>query len=71
MNDDMSKAVSLVHKIKKWMSFFVLVVMTMIVAISIFELVILLYLDIFDPTDDVLFLEIDKLFRIFGSFSSS
>ena len=56
------------HRLKKVMSFFVLVVMTIIVAISIVELVIILYLDIFDPTDDVLFLEIDELFRIFGFF---
>ena len=50
------------------MSFFVLVLMTVIVAISIAELAILLYLDIFDSTDDVIFLEIDELFRIFGFF---
>lgn len=54
------------HKVKKWMSLFVLFVMTIIVAASIVELVIILYLDIFDSTDDVLFLEIDELFRIFG-----
>ena len=50
------------------MSFFVLILMTLIVAISIAELAILLYLDIFDSTDDVIFLEIDELFRIFGFF---
>jgi len=62
------EAVSLIHKAKKWMSFLVLVLMTIIVAISIVELGIILYLDIFDPTDDVLFLEINELFRIFGFF---
>ena len=50
------------------MSFIVLILMTIIVAIAIVELSIILYLDIFDPTDDVLFLEIDELFRIFGFF---
>tara|TARA_R100001369_G_scaffold13648_1_gene28015 strand:- start:8889 stop:9275 length:387 start_codon:yes stop_codon:yes gene_type:complete len=50
------------------MSFFVLVLMTLIVTISIVELGIILYLDLFDPTDDVLFLEIDELFKIFGFF---
>ena len=54
------------HTIKKWMSLLVLMVMTIVVAVSIVELVIVIYLDIFDPTDDVLFLEIDELFRIFG-----
>jgi uncharacterized membrane protein (DUF373 family) len=62
------KIVSLMHTVKKWMSFFVFMVMTLIVAISIVELAIVLYLDLFDPTDDVLFLEIDELFRIFGFF---
>jgi len=64
----MDKAVSLIHTAKNWMSFFVLVLMTIIVAISIIELGITLYLDLFDPTDNVLFLEIDELFRIFGFF---
>jgi uncharacterized membrane protein (DUF373 family) len=36
------------------------------VSASIIELFIVLVLDIFDPTDDVLFLEINELFRIFG-----
>tara|TARA_R110000868_G_scaffold298683_2_gene558856 strand:- start:2055 stop:2441 length:387 start_codon:yes stop_codon:yes gene_type:complete len=50
------------------MSFVVLILMTVVVAIAIVELGMLLYLDIFDSTDDVLFLEIDELFRIFGFF---
>lgn len=61
-------AVSLIHKVKKWMSFILLMLMTIIVAIAIVELGIILYLDLFDPTDDVLFLEIDELFKIFGFF---
>lgn len=68
MSKNIDKAVSLIHIAKKWMSFFVLIVMTIIVAIAIVELGIILYLDLFDPTDDVLFLEIDELFRIFGFF---
>lgn len=68
MNDNIVKAVSIVNLIKKWMSFIVLILMTLIVAIAIVELGILLYLDLFDPKDDVLFLEIDELFKIFGFF---
>jgi len=68
MSNSIDKAVSFVHKTKKWMSFIVLILMTIIVAIAILELGIILYLDIFDSTDDVLFLEIDELFKIFGFF---
>ncbi|PHS73032.1 phosphate-starvation-inducible PsiE family protein [Porticoccus sp.] len=68
MSNSIDKAVSVIHTVKKWMSFFVLVLMTLIVTISIVELGIILYLDLFDPTDDVLFLEIDELFKIFGFF---
>ena len=68
MSKNIDKAVSLIHTVKKWMSFIVLILMTIIVAIAIVELGIILYLDLFDPTDDVLFLEIDELFRIFGFF---
>jgi len=68
VNKSIDKAVSSVYVAKKWMSTFVLIVMTIIVAIAIVELGIILYLDIFDPTDNVLFLEIDELFRIFGFF---
>jgi len=58
----------MINTTKKWMSFIVLILMTIIVAIAIVELAIILYMDLFDPTDDVLFLEIDELFRIFGFF---
>jgi uncharacterized membrane protein (DUF373 family) len=68
VDKQVDKVVSLMHVVKKWMSFFVFIVMTIVVAVSIVELFIVLYLDIFDPTDDVLFLEIDELFRIFGFF---
>jgi uncharacterized membrane protein (DUF373 family) len=68
VDKNIDKAVSLIHTVKKWMSFIVLILMTIIVAISIVELGIVLYIDLFDPTDNVLFLEIDELFRIFGFF---
>jgi uncharacterized membrane protein (DUF373 family) len=68
MSKSIDKAVSLIHTAKKWMSFVVLILMTIIVAIAIVELGIILYVDLFDSTDDVLFLEIDELFRIFGFF---
>ena len=68
MSKNIDRSISFIHLIKKWMSFVVLILMTLIVLISIVELGILLYFDIFDPTDDVLFLGIDELFRIFGFF---
>ncbi len=68
MSESIDRAVSLIRIAKKWMSFIVLILMTIIVAIAIIELGIILYLDLFDPTDDVLFLEIDEIFRIFGFF---
>jgi len=68
VSESIDKAVSFIHKTKRWMSFVVLILMTAIVAIAIVELGIILILDIFDPTDDVLFLEIDELFSIFGFF---
>ena len=48
------------------MSLCVLLVMAVIVAASVLELVIIVYLELFVATDDALFLEIDELFRIFG-----
>jgi len=68
VSENIDKAVSLIRMAKKWMSFIVLILMAIIVAIAIVELGIILYLDLFDPTDDVLFLEIDEIFRIFGFF---
>ncbi|HAI96912.1 MAG: phosphate-starvation-inducible E-like protein [Cycloclasticus sp.] len=68
MNKDIDKGVSLILTAKKWMSFVVLILMAIVVTIAIVELGIILYLDLFDPTDDVLFLEINELFRIFGFF---
>ena len=68
MSESIDKAVSLIRIAKKWMSFIVLILMAIIVAIAIVELGIILYIDLFDPTDDVLFLEIDEIFRIFGFF---
>ena len=68
MDKKLDKAVSSLHTVKKWMSFVVLLLMMVIVVIAIIELGIILYQDLFDPTDDVIFLEIDELFRIFGFF---
>lgn len=68
MSKSIDKSVSVIHTAKKWMSFILLILMTIIVAIAIVELGIILYVDIFDPTDGVLFLEIDELFIIFGFF---
>ena len=68
MGTSIDKVLPLMHTLKKWMSFVVFMVMTLVVLASIIELVIILYYEIFDSTDDVLFLEIDELFRIFGFF---
>jgi uncharacterized membrane protein (DUF373 family) len=68
VNQNIDKAVSSIRTAKKWMSFIVLILMTIIVAIAIVELGIILYVDLLDPTDGVLFLEIDEMFRIFGFF---
>ena len=68
MNKSIGNAIYLIHKVKKWMSFIVLILMTIVVTLAIAELGIILYLDVFDSTDGVLFLEIDALFRIFGLF---
>jgi len=68
VDKNMEKAVSLMRTVKKYMSFFVLIVMYIVVALSIVELSIALYLDIFDPTDGVIFLQIDQLLKIFGFF---
>ncbi len=68
MSNRIDTSLSVIHQLKKWMSFIVLILMTIIVAIAIVELGIILYVDLFDPTDDVLFLEIDEMFRIFGFF---
>ena len=60
------KTISLIHTLKRWMSLVVLVVMAIIVAASIVELVIILYIEIFNSRSGLLFLEINELFRIFG-----
>ena len=66
MENNIEKVISLEHTLKRWMSLFVLLVMVIVVAASVVELFIILYLEIFNPTGGVLFLEIDELFRIFG-----
>lgn len=68
MSKSIDKAVIFIHAAKRWMSFIVLILMAIIVAIAIVEVGIVLYMDIFDPADGVFFLEIDELFRIFGFF---
>ena len=66
MENGFEKVISLIRTLKRSMSLFVLIVMTLIVAASVVELVIILYLEMFDPLGNGLFLEIDELFRIFG-----
>ena len=66
MGENINKPISLMHKVITWMLFVVFIVMIIVVALAIVELGILLYSEIFNSIDDVLFLEIDELFRIFG-----
>ncbi|MGQ9425846.1 phosphate-starvation-inducible PsiE family protein [Gilvimarinus sp. F26214L] len=63
---NLDRVISVTGTAKRWMSLAVLVLMLLIVVSSIIELSILLFQEIFDPTDDVLFLDIDELFRLFG-----
>jgi uncharacterized membrane protein (DUF373 family) len=63
-----NKAVTAMRTVKKGMILLVLIVMYIVVAISIIELGITLYVDIFDPTDGVMFLQIDQLLQTFGFF---
>lgn len=66
MEDHIDKALGWVHKFKHLMSLFVLLLMALIVAVSVVELGIVLFQEFTNTTDDVLFLEIDELFKIFG-----
>ena len=66
MDKSIYKAVSLVDAVKKWMSLFVLFIMMIVVGASIVELVLVLWMDIFDANNGVLFLDIDEFFRVFG-----
>lgn len=66
MKISIRRALTYIHTVKKWMSLCVLTFMMIIVGASIIELGIILFMDIFDPTDDVLFLDISELLNIFG-----
>lgn len=66
MDDKLNKVISATKQIKRWMSLTVLLLMTLIVTSSVIELAIILFEEIFDAKDDVLFLDIDELFTIFS-----
>jgi uncharacterized membrane protein (DUF373 family) len=66
MEKQIEKTLAVVHKIKSWMSLVMLLLMVVIVSASVVELGIILFQEFTDPTDDVLLLEIDELFKIFG-----
>lgn len=66
MEKQIEKTLTVVHKIKSWMSLVMLLLMVLIVSASVVELGIVLFQEFTDPTDDVLLLEIDELFKIFG-----
>lgn len=66
LDEKIAKAVSMTRTLKKLMSLVLLLLMALIVASSVVELSIILYQEIFDPTDNVLFLEIDELFVLFS-----
>ncbi|WP_299788416.1 phosphate-starvation-inducible PsiE family protein [uncultured Shewanella sp.] len=68
VDERIDKAVSLMRTVKKFMTFSVLIAMYIVVGISIFELAIALYADIFDSASGAMHIEIDKLLKIFGFF---
>ena len=68
VDEVIDKAVSLMRTVKKCMTFFVLIAMYIVVGISIFELTIALYADIFDSAGGLMHVEIDQLLKIFGFF---
>lgn len=66
MSQQIEKTLDKIHIAKKWMVFFVLLLMLLIVTASIVELAIILYKEITDPVKEFLFLDIDELLRLFG-----
>nr|WP_086938049.1 phosphate-starvation-inducible PsiE family protein [Thaumasiovibrio occultus] len=66
VDEKIEKAISLTKKLKQRMSLGVLVLIAIIVASSVIELSIVLFQEIFDSTDDVLFLDIEELFKLFS-----
>lgn len=68
VDERINKAVSLMRTVKKCMTFSVLIAMYIVVGISIFELAIALYTDIFDSAGGLMHVKIDQLLKIFGFF---
>ncbi len=66
MSQKIEQALEKIHIVKKWMVFFILILMVLIVAVSIVELAIILYQEIADTPEGLLFLDIGELLRIFG-----
>ena len=66
MDSSIEKSLSVVHRVKRWISLFVLFLLVLIVAASVVELALILYEEILDPASGILFLDINELFRIFG-----
>ncbi|MBO9489549.1 phosphate-starvation-inducible PsiE family protein [Endozoicomonas sp. G2_1] len=66
MEKEISRVLTITRTLKKWMTVFVLFLTSIIVFASVIELAIVLFEEITDSTDSVLFLEINELFRIFG-----
>ncbi|KAB7681181.1 phosphate-starvation-inducible E-like protein [Plesiomonas shigelloides] len=66
IDEKIDKAVSITKTVKRWMSLVVLFLMVIIVLSSVIELSIVLFQEIFNSTDNVLFLEIDELFKLFS-----
>lgn len=66
IDEKIDKAISITKIAKSWMSLAVLFLMAVIVLSSVIELSIVLFQEIFDTTDDVLFLDIEELFKLFS-----
>ena len=66
MSNNVEKAIEKFHELKKWMVFIALIIMFLLVFASIIELAIVLYVEITDSTNGILFIDIGEFLRIFG-----
>jgi uncharacterized membrane protein (DUF373 family) len=63
---DINDILSYVHKIKRALSIFVLLLMAVVIAASVIELTSLIIKELCDTESGLFFLDITELFRVFG-----
>lgn len=66
MDKNIDKALNWMSHFKRWVSLVILFLMAIIVLASVIELVFIIYLEVFNTPDGILFLEDNELFRLFG-----